>query len=126
MKKLSLHQKVEFKMISNLIRENSSFLNTLCHTKSQSKIRRLLRLASTSQLLTLVEICLNIVKSRFILTTRQKKRLMPYACFVRGVSRARSTRGAKHALQKGNGIGAFAALLTPILIELARSIKSGN
>ena len=113
-------------MVSHLINENSSFLNTLCHTKSQRRIRRLLRLASTSQLLTLVEICVNIVKSRFQLTTRQKKRLMPYACFVRSVSRARSERGARHALQKGNGVGAFAALLTPILIELARSIKSAN
>ncbi|CAK5044254.1 unnamed protein product [Meloidogyne enterolobii] len=61
-----------------------------------------------------------------MLTPRQKNRLMPYACFVRKVSRARSERGARLALQKGNGIGAFAALLTPILIELARSIKSGN
>jgi len=49
---------------------------------------------------------------------------LPYADFVRRLSRARSERGArKLVVQTGSGIGAlFPALLTPILIELARDL----
>ena len=118
-------------MVSNLVKENIEFLRKLARTKSQQKTRRLLRVANSQHLLSLAEICLNIVKSRFNLSTRQKKRLLPYVDFVRRMSRARSERGARKILiQKGSGfgVGAFAALITPILIELARSftIKSKN
>uniref|UniRef100_A0A1I8BNC9 Uncharacterized protein n=1 Tax=Meloidogyne hapla TaxID=6305 RepID=A0A1I8BNC9_MELHA len=110
-------------MVSQLVKENIDFLQKLARTKSQRKVRRLLRLANSQHLLTLAEICLNIVKSRFNLSTRQKKRLLPYVDFVRRMSRARSERGARKILnQKGSGFGGvFAALITPILIELARS-----
>jgi hypothetical protein len=52
---------------------------------------------------------------------------MPYADFVRRMSRARTEIGTKKLIvQKGSGsAGLFAALLTPILIEIARSI-AGN
>ncbi|KAF7636007.1 hypothetical protein Mgra_00004588 [Meloidogyne graminicola] len=64
---------------------------------------------------------------RFRLTTRQKKRLIPYAEFVRHMSRVRSERGARHVLtQKGGGVGVFAALLTPVLLEMAKSIYKSN
>lgn len=108
--------------ISEIVHKNSSFLNKLAHTKSNKKKKILLKNASQEQLLALAEICLNIVKSRFCLTTRQKTRLMPHANFVRSLSRARSERGARQVVQKGTGsAGLFAALLTPILIELARN-----
>ncbi|KAL3087404.1 hypothetical protein niasHT_029398 [Heterodera trifolii] len=48
--------------------------------------------ATSEQLLALVEICLNLVASRFRLTSRQKRRLMPYVETVRRMSRARSER----------------------------------
>lgn len=108
--------------ISPIVCNNSQFLHQLASTKSENKKRKLLKQAATDQLLALAEICLNIVKSRFKLTTRQKKRLLPYADFVRRLSRARSERGARKILvQRGSGFGGvFAALLTPVLIELAR------
>ncbi|KAL3087188.1 hypothetical protein niasHS_005427 [Heterodera schachtii] len=61
-----------------------------------------------------------------MLTTRQRKRMMPYAGFVRCMSRTRSERGAKRTLvQKGAGVGGlFAALLTPVLISMAKSAIS--
>ena len=110
--------------ISPLVCNNKNFLLHLARTKSQNKRKRLLKSACASELLALVEICLNILRSRFNLTTRQKKRLLPYADFVRRLSRARSERGArKLVVQTGSGIGAlFPALLTPILIELARGL----
>jgi len=112
-------------MVSQIVKENSKFLSILSRTKSQRKINRLLRLSTTNQLLALVEICLNIVKARINLTKCQKKRLLPYADFVRKMSRIKSEKGARKTLnQKGGGIGTFAALLTPVLIELARSLGS--
>lgn len=112
-------QNIEF---SPLIHSNSTFIQQLARCQSETKRRRLLKTATTKQLLALAEICLNIVASRFQLTTRQKKRLIPYADFVRRMGRMRSERGArKFALQRGGGAGGlFAALLTPILIELGR------
>lgn len=112
-----------------LIIENSDFLKKLAKTKSRRKTHHLLKSASSQQLLSLVEIALNIVRSRFKLTTRQKKRLLPHASFVRHISRVRSERGARKLFyQKGNGlpIGLFASLLTPVLIDLARSALKGG
>jgi hypothetical protein len=110
--------------ISPVVIENKEFLSRLARIKSEKKRRAFLKTASTGELLAIAEICLNIVKSRYPLTTRQKKRLLPYADFVRRLSRARSEQGARKVLvQQGSGAGSvFAALLTPILIELARGI----
>jgi len=110
-------------MVNQLISENLKFLHLLSKTKSRRKRKRLLKLSNSEQLLALAEICLNIVKERFKLTTRQKKRLLPHAEFVRSLSRVRSERGARHVInQKGDGVGVFAALLTPVLIEMARML----
>lgn len=120
------HKKQQAK-ISQVVCENENFLRTLARTKSTRKQKRLLKYAETKHLLALVEICLNILCSRFHLTTRQRKRLMPHAEFVRKLSRKRSERGArKILLQRGCGaFGLFPALLTPIILELARqTIKS--
>ncbi|KAL3087105.1 hypothetical protein niasHS_005344 [Heterodera schachtii] len=71
--------------------------------KCVKKCGRLIRKANTDQLLSLVEVCLNIVASRFQLTTRQKKRLMPYVDTVRRVSRARKIyRGLTSVSQTGD------------------------
>nr|CAD2150843.1 unnamed protein product [Meloidogyne enterolobii]CAD2164318.1 unnamed protein product [Meloidogyne enterolobii]CAD2175487.1 unnamed protein product [Meloidogyne enterolobii]CAD2185589.1 unnamed protein product [Meloidogyne enterolobii]CAD2195000.1 unnamed protein product [Meloidogyne enterolobii] len=97
----------------------------LAKTKSQRKLQRMLRLSNTDQLLAITEICLNIIKARLKLTSWQKNKLIPYADFVRKMSRVRSEQGARKILnQKGGGVGMFAALLTPVLIELARSLGS--
>ena len=114
--------------ISQLVCSNSNFIRTLARTKSQQKRRKLLRRACSEQLLTLAEICLNIVRSRFRLTTRQKKRLLPYADFVRQISRIRSERGARKVIvQKGSGLpGFFPALLAPILLQLIQEVIKGK
>jgi len=111
-------------MFSQLICENKDFLHSLALTKSERRNKKLLRKADTNQLLSIVEICLNILKSRFKLTTRQKNRLIPHVDFIRHMSRTRSERGARKVLrQKGEGVAVFAALLTPVLMELARAIS---
>uniref|UniRef100_A0A914LBI4 Uncharacterized protein n=1 Tax=Meloidogyne incognita TaxID=6306 RepID=A0A914LBI4_MELIC len=72
----------------------------LAKTKSQRKLQHLLRLTNTDQLLAISEICLNIIKARLKLTPRQKKRLIPYADFVRKMSRIRSEVGARKILNQ--------------------------
>jgi len=112
-----------------LIYDNIEFLKSLAKTKSVNKRKKILQQSTTSQLLSLVEICLNILKSRFTLTTRQKKRILPYADFVRKLSRVRSERAAKNIVQKGSGLSVYPALLTPIILEVVRHIltkENGN
>lgn len=112
--------------ISQLVQDNFHFLRSLAQTKSDHKRKRILKKAGAEQLLSLVEICVNILCSRFQLTTRQKKRRLPYADFLRHLARKRTERGARKLLsQTGSGAGPlFAALLTPILIDLAQSVAS--
>lgn len=115
--------------ITPLIYDNIGFLKSLAKTKSINKRKQLLRKATTSQLLSLVEISLNIVKERFRLTTKQKNRLLPYADFVRKLSRVRSERAAKTVVQKGSGLSVYPPLLIPIILDVARNIltkKNGN
>jgi hypothetical protein len=107
--------------INQIVYDNIDFLKNLAKTRSLNKQKEILHKANTSQLLALAEICLNIVKTRFILTNRQKKRLLPYADFVRKLSRVRSEKAAKKVVQKGTGSASlFSALLTPIIIELTK------
>lgn len=117
-------EKKQQQKIGQIVYENSNFLCALARTKSANRRAKLLKRANSNHLLALAEICLNIVKQHFSLTARQRNRLMPYAEFIRRMSRARSERGARHLLattQKGAGfgVGLFSALLTPILIALA-------
>lgn len=118
---MSFHNRIV--KIPHFIYKNSNFLKQIIRTKSERKLKKLLKTANTEQLLTLTEICLNILTSRFNLTSRQKKRLVPYADFVRRIGRIKTEKGArKFIIQKGTGAGTtfFTALLTPILIELAK------
>uniref|UniRef100_A0A914GR98 Uncharacterized protein n=1 Tax=Globodera rostochiensis TaxID=31243 RepID=A0A914GR98_GLORO len=113
--------------ISQAVCEAYPFLCVLTRTKSMRKRRQMLKSANSQQLLALAEICLNIVRARFKLTTRQKSRMMPYADFIRRLSRARSERGARQLLiQKGSGFALqlFPSLLTPIILELSRILFS--
>ena len=112
--------------IPKFIHSNAKFLKTLSKTKSDKKLRQLLRKANTEELLALSEICLNIISSRVDLTPRQKKNLMPYADIVRRVSRIKTERGArKIIIQKGTGAGShfFTSLLSPILKRLINNGK---
>lgn len=111
-----------------LVCQNYNFLKILAKTKSINKRKKLLNNITAEQLLILAEICLNIVRNRFKLTNKQRKRMIPYAQFIRKMARARSSIGAKKLVQKGNGFGPaiFSALLTPIILEISKKIFSKN
>ena len=110
--------------LPDTIDQNFKFLQSL-KTKSFKKQHKFLKLATSQELLSLVEIALNIVRSRFRLTGRQRTRLLPYANFVRKLSRSRTERGARQILQKGAGIP-LTALITPIILEAIRYLATKN
>lgn len=121
-----LNASVQF---SPTIASNHQFLRSLARTKSHRRRKRLLKSATTQQLLSLVEIALNILRNRFRLTQRQKNRMLPFVAFIRQLGRIRSERGArKLVVQKGGGlpIALFSSLLTPIILELARTVISNS
>lgn len=121
----------ESERISPYVLDNYDFLCAMARTRSAKKRRKLLKRATTTQLLSLVEIALNVVKGCFRITTRQKSRMIPFADLIRRMSRTRSERGARRLMleQRGGGVlnpGFFAALLTPIILDLARSFKKST
>lgn len=101
------------------------FLKKLSKTSSERKRTRMVRHASDAQLLALVEIALNLLRSNFSLTNRQKSKIVPFADDVRKLSRSRAPHSARQILQKGGG-PMIAALLTPIIVELGRYLLSKN
>uniref|UniRef100_A0A914HAH8 AAA+ ATPase domain-containing protein n=1 Tax=Globodera rostochiensis TaxID=31243 RepID=A0A914HAH8_GLORO len=112
-------------LIGQRVLENYEYLKTLGKTSSQKKIRHLLSSAGCEELLTLVEICLNILNGSFCLTNKQKQKIAPFANFIRKLARARSEKSArKLVLQSGGSL--FAPLLAPILIEAARYLLSAQ
>ena len=110
--------------IGQNICNNIKFLKKISKSKSERNRRRLLKTATNNELLSIIESALNIVKGRFNITSRQRTRIDPYKDFVRKLARIRSERTARRLVQKGSGIGAFAAILTPIIIEALRQIRS--
>jgi hypothetical protein len=105
--------------IGQRVLANYDFIRALCRTRSSNKTDRLLKAASEDQLLTLVEVALNVLKSRFPLNPRQRQKLLPLADTVRRLSRSRSAKSARVIIQKG-GNPLLSALLLPIAIEVGR------
>lgn len=99
--------------------DNYDFVRSLCRTRCTKKTERLVASASDEQLLTLVEVALNVLKSRFPLKSTQKRKLLPLADTIRRLSRSRSARTARVIVQKG-GNPLLSALLVPIAVEVGR------
>ena len=102
------------------------FLKRITSARSAKQRRAILKDINAAQIQLLVEICYNILKGNFILTKRQKLRILPYAPFVRAIANTRSERRANNIVQKGAGIVNFGAFLAPIIIEALRQIKNGK
>jgi len=116
---------MQLSLINQNIYDNIEFLNALTKTKSPQKRKYLLQNATTLELLAIVEIALNIVKSRFKLTTNQRNKILPHVQYLRQLSRIRSENGARNLVQKGSGF-ALSAILTPIVIEVLHKIISSK
>jgi len=118
----SIHKKAQ--VIGPRILENYLFLRKLVKSKSDSKRLKALKNANRDELLALVEVCSNILSSNFNLTTRQKKKIVPFANYIRKLSRIRSESGArKIVVQTGTGLF-LPSLLIPVIAEATRYLIS--
>ncbi|KAL3098471.1 hypothetical protein niasHT_021330 [Heterodera trifolii] len=104
---------------------------SLGRTTSHKKRRHLLSTAGCEELLTLVEICLNLLNGSFCLTRKQKQKLLPFANTIRRLARVRSEQSARKLIlqqqqqpqQEGGSL--FVPLLAPILLEAALAAREG-
>ncbi|KAL3106783.1 hypothetical protein niasHT_013141 [Heterodera trifolii] len=75
--------------------DNYEYLKSLGRTTSHKKRRHLLSTAGCEELLTLVEICLNLLNGSFCLTRKQKQKLLAFANTIRRLARVRSEQSAR-------------------------------
>jgi hypothetical protein len=100
------------------IYQNSHFLKQLSDCRSQRQCQSLIKFANSDQLLSLVEIALNLLKSRLPLTLRQRNQFSRYANFIRNLSRVKSEKSARRILQQPQTGRGLPALLAGLLIPL--------
>lgn len=106
---------------SPYITENLEFLKQLASTKSNKRKNILLLNSTTDQILAIIEISANILKSNFPLNNRQKNKLKKFADFYRNLARVRTERTARKRLQDGGAIP-IGAILVPILAALGQQL----
>lgn len=106
---------------SPYIVNNVNYLNKLAKTRSDKKRHALLLSATPEQILSIVEICANILKSNFTLTNKQRRRLSNYGDKYRAIARSRTVKTARNRIQEGGQL-AISALLAPVLSVLAQSL----
>jgi hypothetical protein len=102
------------------------FLRRLSSARTAKRRQAILKDINASQIQLLVEICYNILRGNFILSKRQKLRILPFAPFVRAIAKTRSERSANNIVQRGAGLISFGAFLAPIIIEALRQLKNGK
>src|SRR6266576_1660781 len=106
-------------IIGPRIIDNFNFIKKLARTKSDKKRLHLLRNAKGEELLSLVEIAVNILSTNFSLSNIQKRRLLPHSLYIRKLAKVRTEKGARKVVQYGSG-AFLLALLIPIIAEAAR------
>ena len=112
---------------SPLVKHNSKFLFTLSAARSPNRRISLIQTANTEELLALVEIALNVLKSRIPVRAQQKERLKAQAASIRHLSRSRNSDSARKILlsserdnQQGKGPIGAAILLANIIVPFLK------
>ena len=105
---------------STIIHKNIEFLQQLSNAqKSKKECNLILSKANNEELLVIVEICWNLLRSRLPINKQQKKKLLKYAPLVRKISRIRSEKSAKKTFnQTGRGIPLIASLVANLVLPL--------
>jgi hypothetical protein len=117
--------------VGKCIRSNLHFIKNLAqNSKNPNQIINLIKTAKSEQLLALVEIALNLLRSRIPSIGRSKlRRLTHRADQIRRLSRTHSPQSARKVLlQSGKGLpviaGILASTILPILVEnIAKKFK---
>lgn len=112
-------------VIGERVVRNYAFLRRLARTLSEKNRVYLLQQATEDELLTLVEVAVNILKSNFFISKKQRDKLIPHSATVRKLSGARTQKGARKVVLMGNG-AALSPLLSPVLTVAGRLLKNGS
>lgn len=102
---------------------HADFLRRLAKCKSRKSARELFNSASSDQLLAIVEIALNLVRDRYLLSPIARRKLRCYSRDINTLARKRSDTTARqwclnNAPQSGRGVPALlASVLVPIIAE---------
>lgn len=111
--------------VGKRVRQNFSFLYKLCSTKSPKQRCDDVQRAKLNQLLSIMDVCANIMWKNFKLSKRRSMSLNRYNKAMKRLKRAKSRPEILKAIQYGEGIhhgrGFLPTLLLPVLIELAAS-----
>ena len=114
---------------SPLVQDNAKFLYTLSAARSPNRRISLIQTANTEELLALVEIALNVLKSRIPVRAQQKERLKAQAASIRHLSRTRNSDFARKILlsserdnQQGKGPIGAAILLANIIVPFLKEL----
>lgn len=83
---------------------NFDFLYSLSQKKSPKTRWNMVQKANRDQLLSIIDVCANVLHKDFRLTAAQDKKLEKYWEFMRKLSKVRSEKGARKAIQRGEGI----------------------
>jgi hypothetical protein len=108
------------------ILDNYQYLRKLARTRLYIIRSQLLRNATRDELLSLVEIATHILSPIFNLTSWERRSLIPYAHYIRRLSRVRTEKGARRLIQKGKGVAFIPSLLIPIIAEVGRLLLSSK
>ena len=114
---------------SPLVKNNAKFLFALSTARSPNRRISLIQTANTEELLALVEIALNVLKSRIPVRAQQKERLKAQAASIRHLSRTRNSDSARKILlsserdnQQGKGPIGAAILLANIIVPFLKEL----
>uniref|UniRef100_A0A914QCK5 Uncharacterized protein n=1 Tax=Panagrolaimus davidi TaxID=227884 RepID=A0A914QCK5_9BILA len=104
--------------IGPIVLRNIDFLKKLASTRSCQQRNKIIENASRDNLLSLVDVCFNVLEANIPLTRQRKTALAKHAQLLRALAECRSPKKARETLLRG-GSFPFISLLVPLLIEAA-------
>lgn len=110
-------------MVGPRFHRNLNFAKALLREKSDATRHKMIENATDDEVYALMDANYNILKFNFPLRSHQRRKLSNYAKTLRQLARRKSAKSGRKLLQTGNGI-MFAALLAPVVAEIASSLIS--
>lgn len=117
---------------------NFKFLYKLTTTRSPKKRWQMVQEADRDELMSIIDVCANVLSKDFKLTPGQDRKIQKYGPLMKKLSRVRTQKSALRTIQQGEGIvedpnarnkrrrirvvqrgGFLPSLLLPVLVEIA-------
>ena len=115
------------KAISKRVKKHYGFLKKLASLKSLQAIKRMLKRASSGEILAIAEIVLNILRRNIPLTVKQKKLLCPVRNLLRQVASKKTNCDTKRHIcthQRGGILGIIGTILSAAIPAITGLITS--